>query len=329
MVKIQKIQKIIQFWLVKIGYVSPDMYNLQMRSFADIIKILPQELVQSIVQFFHQYAFMGDWYRIISVLLVVWGISVLFLGEQQKVICLAGIVILLLASRFSFIVAENAYNAEFRIEYWGKLAFYMFVLSVLFKSNVKLIKNFTLVLVTAFLIISAKTDFEIQKVQALAFRAEANYQQRIYERILQNKSFDKNKSYISFVFGLPNFRRHFYYEDSLSAGELLDYSMIFGFDFVNKLFENEGKSPIGVGMEVWEGKFFRAIRNPAEGRDLYNSQDDKYIPEIVYWLYSKAEPYPHEHSIYIDGRYIILVPDAETFYKKREQFIQGIKDKGH
>jgi len=323
------IQKSIHFWLVKVGYVSPDMYNLQMRNIWDIFQVLPYELKMSIMQFFHQYAFMGSLYVVFSAVLVGFGIIVFIFKECKSVLCLIGLLGLFLLSRFTFIVADNAYNAEFRIEYWGKLGIYIFVLSVLFRQKALFIKNISLCLVALGIICFAKTDFEIQKVQALAFRAEGNYQQRIYERILQHQNFDKNKSYISFVFGLPNLRRHFYYKNDLRAEELLDYSMIFGFDFVNKLFESEGESPIGVGMEVWEGKFFRAIRNPAVGQSLYSSQDDEYILNIMYWLYNKAEQYPNANAIYIDNRYIILVPDAKTFYQKREQFIQGIKDKGH
>lgn len=322
------VQKVIHLWLIKIGYVSPQMYNLQIRSATDIIKILPQEIVMSFEQLFHQYAFIGDGYIAMTVLMVLAGLSIILLKAKNKWLTACFILVCFFASRFTFIVADQTSGALFRIEYWGRLGLYILALSILFKQDNKLIKNFVYVLLICCLSIFAKANLEIQKVQALAFNAEADFQQRIFERVVQHKDFDIHKPYISFAFGLPNLRRHFYNETNIQSDEILDYSMIFGFDFLNKLFENEGKSPIAVGMEIWEGNFFRATRNELPG-NLYNSRDDVYIQPISYWLYNKAKPYPDEQAVYIDDRYIILIPDAKTFYQKREQFIQGIKDKGY
>ena len=322
------IQKVIHLWLIRVGYVSPDMYNLQTRGLADIIKILPFELWMSVKQLFLQHAFMGNGYILTTVLMVFSAVLLILLKAKNKWMCGLFILACFLASRFTFIVASQTSGALFRIEYWGRLGLYIFALSILLKQDKRIIKNFVYLVLVCCLSVFAKADLEVQKVQALAFNAEAKYQQRIFERIVQHENFDIKKSYISFVFGLPNLRRHFYKDENETPNEILDYGMIFGFDFVNKLFESEGKSPIAVGMEIWEKRFFRAVRNNLPG-DLYNSSDGIYIEPISYWLYNDARPYPNINAIYMDDRYIILVPDAKTFYQKREQFIQGIKDKGH
>lgn len=322
------VQKAMHLWLIKIGYVSPDMYNLQTRGPAEIIKILPSELIMSVKQLFNQYAFIGDGYVFVTVLMVLCAIFMVLFKAKNKLVCGFFILLCFIASRFVFILATQTGGAAFRIEYWGRLGLYIFALSVLLKQKDKVVKNFTYVALFCCLSVFIKADLEIQKVQALAFKAEGNYQQRIFERILEHKNFNNHKPYISFVFGLPNIRRHFYEGSKVKSDEILDYSMIFGFDFVNKLFENEGKSPIEVGMEIWENRFFMATRNNLSGY-LYNSQDDVYVEPISYWLYNQAKPYPSVNAVYIDDRYIILIPDIKTFYQKREQFIQGIRDKGH
>ena len=56
----------------------------------------------------------------------------------------------------------------------------------------------------------------------------------------------------------------------------------------------------------------------------YWRNNPENMENIRYWLYTSARPYPHENSIYIDDKYLLLILESYDFYNYRELVAMGL-----
>lgn len=318
--------KIIFSYLINNRFINDYMYNIKTRDILDIIKSLPNEILNSIFQLFQCFSFMEYGYILPLSILVLVACFIVYKKSSSKCWIIFLLISLFLASRFAFILSEGSGIAVFRLMYWGRLGLYIFAISVLMKQKDIWIKNLLFLLLIVFFFNNIVANFEIQKVQNLGFLSGRLYQKRLLETVVKNNNYDKDVEYISLNFGQPNFRKRFY-NDKYMTGELIGYEMVFNFDVANYLFWEENRNQVIIGGRIDGASLLMVNRD--EGNEkwqngTYWKNNLENMKNIRYWLYTKAKPYPSDDAVYIDDKYMLLVLDPLIFYKKRELVINNL-----
>jgi len=312
-------------YLIKAHLINTDMYNIKTKGVFEILNTLPSEVGQSFLQLFHQFSFMGWWYLLPLAVIVITAVVIAFLKSENKVYAVFCLGALFLASRFAFLLSYHPEFAVFRLMYWGRLGVYIFGLSLLFKEKEKITKNILFFMLLCVGCCFVATNLYIQKVQNLGFVAGRMYQKSLVETVEKHEAFDKKSQYISLNLGQPNFRKKFY-EDKYNTGELVELNLVFEFDVANFLFWEDEKSPVIIGAGVSGRDILRVDRGGGDKwRDMrYWRDNPENMENIRYWLYTSARPYPHENSIYIDDKYLLLILESYDFYNYRELVAMGL-----
>ena len=321
------VYKIIYNYLLENRLINTDMYNIKTKSLIDILLGLPLELWKSVEQLFYGFSFMEYSYFILLSIIVIVACCVLIKNAKNKYVVGLGIVLLLLASRFAFILSSHSEFAVFRLMYWGRLGLYVFGIVVLFKEKRTWVRNILFVVLCFFFFKFTVVNFEIQKVQNLGFIAGRMHQKRLIDTVVSNPNYEESHEYISLSFGQPNFREKFYH-DKYNTGELLGLNLVFEFDVINFLFWEEEKSPVVVGAGISGNTVLRVDRNGGEKwKNLeYWRNNPQNMENIRFWLYTKAKSYPSYDSVYADDKYMILVLDPLVFYKHRELVARALDE---
>ena len=304
--------KIIISQLTAYSYSIEQMYNTQTANISTILINIPKELINSIYIFNKSSITLGTTYSIFYTTLLFASFSIIINKAQNKLLTSLFLLLLLLTSRFVFIITPNANMAEFRIAFWGQLGIITFATITLLKSKSIFIKNLTFLFITSFIFIFIKTNIGIQKTQFLGFRAERLYHTRLFNTLTSHPNFDNNKKYSSLNVGYPQFH-HRFHNKNIFTNELIGNTVL-PFDLTEKLFWEQEITPLTCKKGIWDNK-------------LWSVQDNKHlncfikIPKsnnIRYWIYTSDKTYPNKDSIYIDDNYIIFLLDKKELYKHRE-----------
>lgn len=311
--------KVIFSFLLRSGYLNGQWYNLRLRELNEMIKAIPLELWQSVRQMFSFYPFMDVVYCFPLALGCGVAICLCLKKSDNKGIAFLGVLMILLATRFSFIVSASSYIAVFRCEYWGKLGLYAFAFSVLSRAEKCVIKNFLFVLGGACFFIFIRADCEIQKVSYLGFKGGRLFHTRLLERITQNENFDIEKKYMTIVFGQPNFSLRYYdLNYAVSEGELVG-TLSLPFQLVEILFWEEMHNPVDLRAGIWDSLLY-TLGNKAE---RYKNLPLN-VQAMRYWGYMEAKTFPNLSSVYVDDRFILLDLDELFFLRHREMAFNWI-----
>ncbi len=313
------------YWFQKIGALNSNMYNLQLRSAAEMGRKLWESIFVGFAQLWQEYCFLETWYCLPLAAGVSAAAAAVLHGAKgrrwQTVLWLAG---MFAASRFAFIIAVKADMAAFRLAYFGRLGLSLFALSVLFQVRALWGRNIVWVAVWMLLLCFARTDFEIQKVWALGFDAGRRYQARLGERIIQLPGFDRNGNYVSFAFGQPNFRVRFgggrtEKRETDMLGTLMTFPGHTGY----QLFWDDTVSPLALGIQKIEnGSFllFELRNNPMKIPLLQTKAEN--VANIRWWLYTGADVYPSSNAFYVDDKYLFMILERQSFMTDRESLLK-------
>ena len=300
------------------------MYNIATKGAADLLRGIPYESLQTVLQLFHFNTFIELSYCLLTAFLVFLGCWAVFLEKKKKLVLLLLVVGVFLASRVSFFIGANATSYFVRLEYFARLGLSIFALAVLMRSQKKIVRNVLIFSMIWLFFVFVKADFEIQKIQYFGFKAARQYQQRLVERIVLKKEFEFKDKYIALTFGNPSFRNR-YLEDKYKTLEMAEHSLFLHYDMVNLLFWESKVSPIVVGAGILEdGKSVLHINvgeNKEKWLDLnYWKNNPENMQNLRYWLYTEA----NWNSFYVDDKYIIGVLSMPDFYKYREMVINNL-----
>jgi hypothetical protein len=301
------------------------MYNMRTSPFADIIRKIPQEFLNAFQAIWETYIELGIFYTLFISIICVGAIIHIIRIVPNKLVGIIMICSLALATRVAYLISANAWLAEFRIGYWAFLGLSAVALSILFSVKEKAIKNMMFALSMIAIFNFANTDYEIQKAVSYKFNIERLFQKRVEERLFYYPQFDIKGAYATLAFSYPNFKAHVCLDGCPNFdNEILD-NTILPADFGYILFWDEVANPVSIKFGIW-GKTFWYVNDPI----LKNVQITPAFhnrQNISYWTYIQSKPYPHEQSIYVDDKYILMNFNELFFNQNRGLLNQKLEKK--
>ncbi|MCM1322693.1 MAG: glucosyltransferase domain-containing protein [Acetobacter sp.] len=307
-------------YLTDQGVLNTQMYNLQMRHFNELPEQILKELVAPLKNIGFFYQTLGIQYAMFYAGILGTAVFKMFYLSKNKMIVLLGIGGLFLASRLSFLLSASAYLAEFRVAYWGQLGILIVAMCFLFDTERQWQRNLLFASGFFFLFLFVRTDYDIQKVQYLKFRAERLYHTRLLERIFFHPNFDVTRSYVSLSVGYPNFKEHICGERcSQFDNEVLSYTVMPA-DLISALFWDDMHNPVSDSrMGVWGKRLWFVGAFVLKPEDIATK-----VRDIRWWMYREAEAYPSLNSLYIDDAYLIMNLDELFFNQSKEIISKGL-----
>lgn len=304
------------------GYLNPQMYNIQISSFTDVFGKILTEIVNSVNSIFFLYQSFGGqyslFYGIVFLPVVVWIFGVV----RNKFVALIMICGLLLASRISFVIAENAHSASFRVGYWGIYGVVCFSLAVLLKMKNRCVCNCVFVGSIIFAFLFVRTDYEIQKVLGLGFKTERLYQKRLEERLFFHPEFDIDRQYVTLNLGYPDFRRRFCADGFCFFNNDLLASTVLPADLGEVLFWDDVRTPVAAKFGVWGKRLWLVSDTRLEG--VFSSLKEEQVRLLRFWMYMEAKSYPNESGIYVNEEILVLNLEEAVFNQDREVFLVNV-----
>ena len=311
--------KLINYYLVRIGVVNTDMYNLKLRDFSEILEAIIKSFYTAFGQFGTQYLYLEKTY---SVLLIggIIGAVLMWGRKRNKVLTLVWFAALLLFSQFAFILAQGADIARFRIEYWTRFPICLFILYFLLIEKKRWLRNFVSLWMVLLIGLFVQTDFWIQKNWHLGFESNLKYQSRVKDRIITDERFNPQTKYIAYNFGQVNFSNKFYGTVPNDIEKSMELENLHTFDIavVKNMFWGTDIQPIGVGVVKLDEKNF-LYYSYVKGFRAINPKGS--LPAIRKWIYTEAQPYPSKDFIYLDNNFMVVVLKETDFYKNRENLL--------
>lgn len=234
------------------GILNTQMYNLQVRRFDELPEQILKEGIAPLKNIGFFYQTLGGQYAVFYASVLGVAIFKMFYLFKNKIIVFCGVLGLFLVSRLPFLISANAYLAEYRVAYWGQLGLLIVALCFLFDTKQLWQRNLLFAGGGFFLFLFVRTDYDIQKVQYLKFRAERLYHTRLSERVFFHPNFDMMHSYVTLSIGYPNFKEHICGENcSQFNNDVLGHTVMPA-DLISVLFWDDIHNPVGMGrMGVW------------------------------------------------------------------------------
>ena len=195
-------------------------------------------------------------------------------------------------------------------------------LALLVRQNKMWVKNLSFMIIAFFISSFITTDYEIQKMQFLAFKSERLFQKRVEERLFSYSNFNLNEDYVTLSLGYPGFHQRFCYKNCQGFNnEVLD-STILPAEFGSVIFWDEVRNPLVAKYGVWGNQLW-FVRDPSlKNRELRDINID--VKDMRYWMYLKAKTYPNTDGIYLGNKFIIFNFDDLFFNRYRETIARNI-----
>lgn len=304
--------------------INLEMYNIQVKSFEDMLVQIPYELWMSVGQLFNVQTFMGWDYCLLLALPIALAVWRLYdVSSGKRTILTLFLFAVFMASRCTFLISASAKIGFLKMEYFGRLGLELFALSVLARMKRQWVQNFYVLWGVIVLALFVVRDYDVQKIQFLGFRSGREYQARLLDKIWEHPAFVMAPKYISFSFGYPNFRRH-YFDDKYQAEEFVGKPMVLDFNIVAALFWEEEIQPVVVGSGVYDKSVLRVDISKSQywANGDYWKNNSENMKNMRYWVYQEAK----FGSVYVDDKYIILVQDMSEFYKNRELILTKLDE---
>ena len=303
--------------------ISFDMYNMRTSPALEMVQKVPQEFLYGMQSIAEIYQDLGPFYAFFMLTICLGATVQIIKTIPNKIIAILGICTIILASRVAYLVSANAEYAKFRIGYWIFLGLSAVSLSILLNIKNQMAKNLMFALSLLTLCCFIKTDFEIEKIVSYKFNLERLYHKRIEARFFYQPNFDINGNYATLNFGYPNFLSHVCLDGCPNFNnEILD-NTILPADLGYVLFWDEVKSPVALKFGIWGKKFWK-ITDPVLKNDWQQDQQSNK-QDINIWLYLQSKIYPHQDSIYIDDKYILMNLEELNFNQNRGLLSRELK----
>jgi len=314
------VYKVILAYLVSVNMVNTGMYNLSTYTVWEVLRHVPIELWASFTFLRDLQRFFGNMYLLFFAILFSVGLGIIIFKAKNKIIAIALIITLLLASRLSFLLAGASYIAYFRVCLWGELGLFFVFLAFLLRENTKVVRNFLFVCGIIFCSCFLRTDFEIQKVQWLGFYSERLFHKRVDEKLFSYPKFDLNNHYMVLNFGYPKLHHHFCYDGCKGFNnDVLDNTVLEAY-FGDVIFWDEVAKPRITKLGAWGGLMYFVGETPSN-MSIYADN----VADLRYWAYVNARRYPAETGIYVDDQFLFFMFDKMFFDTNREMVLDQLK----
>lgn len=324
----------VEFLLKEQGYIRDGWYNLQTKSHIELMLTFLWSWGKALQGLFSSFAFLGTSYYLPLAGLVFLSFWVI-MNKRNKIIVLILVLGMLMASEIVNTMALNADHdgVQVRLCYWNRLGLYLFALSVLLQQNHRYLKNLIFAGLILLMFIFANIDFYIMKVWSLGFIGGRNGYARILNAIEQQPDFNAQREYITMIFGQPNFRQKYAEETTqriTQKSDLLELEFSFGVNMGSVLFLDTWYNPIALGMGVMDDRsIFRMVQNKKQYaiNEAFLQTTPEKVEKMRYWLYKEAKVGTGYNSVYVDDKYILVIPDIKAFYSNREIVINYIQQR--
>lgn len=300
---------LILFKITLIISLSTTGYNTQTIPLDYMYQKLIETATVMIKQFITPLPFMEYKYKILLLLLYLYGLFILLLKPEAKKIpfTLITTIAILFASKLSFFIADErgeilAEMENFayvpRLDFYGLVYVYALGLAMVLKFAQKRVYKIGIILAILITFLSCVRDMYAQKVWKLGFDAEMKVTERIMSKIEQHKDFYPSYHYNILQIGSLSLRKNFYQKtiDEETSLDLLSTSYIP--EFMSRISYN-----FYYPYNVFKDN--AGINNISQkGRDF---------------LLHKAQPFPSDNFMYIDGKTIIIVLSEEGLHKAHQK----------
>ena len=222
-------------------------------------------------------------------------------SAKKKAIELGLLFMIIVSTKIAPIMSGNIAFCEPRLDRYGLLFFYMFVVSALFriaaKKDFSRIKMITTAICVGIVWVSCVNDFNAQRVWHWGYETEKMTWNRVIDRIESLEDFDINKSYDVVVIGVDKPMRPKFYEMTPATESSLGLLMA----------PYEGVSPLSAISTFSELKTKRIFVYKEFGGELTEKHK-----EIIGNLYKSGEltaakAWPSNKAIWLSDDVLVIV----------------------
>lgn len=302
--------------------VNQEMYNIQTRTTPDMFFSLLKEFPAFFAHYKYIMQNFGKSYALFFTLVSVSGLVISLLKASNKLLILLFWIGIILSMRIPFILSENAYLAQIRVTPYGEIGLIAICLRLILLINLKEIQNIFYLISCAFLWIFICYNFDIQKVQYLAFRGERLYHQRLVERISLHPNFDYTHKYVALNLGYPDFQQHFLKDGYIGVSKgLLDNSVLPA-DLTFVLFSEDSDYPITIKLGVWGERLWIVQDGHLERIPFVLTETNQQ--NLRWWFYQETKQYPHPNSVYVDDILLFLNLNDTVTNRSKELILNNL-----
>lgn len=297
----------IQYILKKFGlqYNTYNTAGITLSELADKIQTLLSALIK---QFIISTSFISATYKTLWLVIVLSAILQLFRNTPKHLYNLllffATIFGLLCSPLITMFAAENTLYVLFepRIDFFGLVYIYIFSAAVLLKSPNLIIKNVCYAILSLLLLYNFNTIAYAAKIWKSGFTAETGLMERFTARLEKSPLFSLNQKYTFVQGGTLDFRSRYYLPENNDRTD--SYTLTAPY------------IPWHLPTKAYKFYYPQDIFG-ADFDIFWNFVDTNQLrltPELIEYLNNKAEPWPQNDAIFIDGSTIILTltPQGKT-----------------
>ena len=272
------------------------------QKFAETIKVM-------LAQFIMPIPFMEYKYKILLLIVCLFGLSGLLARTEKKrlpmIILL--IFVMLFASKLAYFIANEKgkilaemENFAFvpRLDFYGLAYVYAFGLALTLQMKKEIFYKTGVVLAVIVTFMSGVRDMYAQKVWKLGFDAEMKAHERIVNRIEQMQEFRTNHKYKILQLGSLSLRKNYYREQ---AGEQTSLDLL-----------STSFTPQFMSRIVYNFYYPQDIFYDNAGIEELSSEGREYIKY-------QAQIWPAQNSLFIDGNIIIITLTEEGLAKAKNK----------
>ena len=283
---------------------SDSVYNLQTLN----LKEIPQKLISIIFISFNQFIislpYMEKPYKITLLVMSLTSIIGLFtqsLPKQNKFITFIILFITILCTSTTTFLATAPTQYVARIDFYGLGFLYLFFIYLALSLTPKLYHSLGIIFLFILIPFNILNDYRALTVWKQGFDAEYQILDRVVERIENHKNFNPRKQYRYYQVGDIALRPAFY-DSTFDFNDVFLYSHPY--------------------LAMWQGKNLIEFYSPF---NYVDNKNEIYISDITPQLYTfmkdVAKPWPHQNSIYVDDKIIVVI------YRQNElnEFVKQIQ----
>ena len=287
-------------------YLTPDnVYNLELSPLSDLPQKFLSTIKISFSQFFISQPFMGKGYKICLFIMSLCAIiSTIITAKQNKQTVITFILIIGIiwsTALTTFLVVPHTEYVS-RIDFYGFAFLYAFFLSLLLHSKYKLSHSLALICMIIILPLNILNNYHALKVWKQGFDSEMQILDRVVERIENHPNFNPKIKYRFYQIGDISLRPNFYtHKYDINDVFLLSLPYIANWQGTNLM---EFYSPYSyINKEI--------TITPAD-----------ITPDVYDFFLYRAQPWPHQNSIFIKNDFIIVTYHPQSLSEFRDKIRQ-------
>ena len=291
---------------VTLLYITPDnVYNLELSP----IKDMPQKFLSSLKiafsQFFISQPFMGKGYKIVLFIMSLCAGVTCFLNTtniKQKAISLTLILATIWATALTTFLVVPHTEFVSRIDFYGYAFLYAFFLALLLHAKYKLSHSLALIFMIILIPLNILNDYHALKIWKQGFDSEMQILDRVIERIENHPNFNKKTKYRYYQIGDIALRPK-YYTHNFETNDVFLLTLPY--------------------LANWQGNNLIEFYSPFQYINHTSTiLPTDITPDVYDFFTNKAQPWPHENSIFIKQDFIIVIYHPQSLQEFKEKINQ-------